>query len=70
MSADQWPLKAFRRMIFQFWAGIQMGTQKYQAPISACTLLSLCTDNFLLCCIALHSILLEGSCLASYQDLL
>lgn len=34
------PLKAFSRMIFQFWAGIQAGTQKYQASISASTLSS------------------------------
>lgn len=31
-------LKAFRRMIFQFWARIQTCTQKYQVSISASTL--------------------------------
>lgn len=56
INDSSWLLKAFRRMIFQFWAGIQMVTQKYQASISASTLpisSSGYRDNFLLLCIAL-----------------
>lgn len=56
INDSSWLLKAFRRMTFQFWAGIQMVTQKYQASISASTLpisSSGYSDNFLLLCIAL-----------------
>lgn len=50
INDSSWPLKAFRRTIIQFWAGIQTGTQKYQASIFA----SIHSDNFLLCYIALQ----------------
>lgn len=38
INDSSWQLKAFRRMIFQFWAWIQAATQKYHASISASAL--------------------------------
>lgn len=38
INVSSWWMKAFRKMIFQFWAGIQKGTHKYQASNSASTL--------------------------------
>lgn len=35
INDSSWQLKAFRRMIFQFWAEIQTATQKYHSYISA-----------------------------------
>ena len=64
------PLKAFSRMIFQFRAGIQVGTQKYQASISASTLPSHPLSTLItFSCVVQHcnSALLEVSCLADNQ---
>lgn len=56
INDSTWQLKAFRRMIFQLWAGIQLTTQKHHSyifcprpPHSS----SSHSDNSLLCCIAL-----------------
>lgn len=39
INDSSWLLKAFRRMIFQFWAGIQTATQKYHSTTHTSLLL-------------------------------